>query len=208
MSEYPDISELDGRPRWQIVAFAVGCAERIAPMAVSLGGPSIAQAAEAGLALAWNAAQGRVQPEAEQVISDLLGVIERASGDERRPEALAAHALDVTVFALEAASGPTPTDRARAAGNGVLDLAGDVDFTLTHMPSDTAVILESEDEELHGPLVTREIEAQRTSIRLLDVGDPPNAEAIEGIRRLSKAQASELARVMPQYAQRRFQKSP
>jgi hypothetical protein len=121
-------------------------------MAASLGGPSIAEGTEDGLALAWNAAQGLVQPEIQQVISDLLGVIERASVDERRPEALAAHALDVTVFALEVASGPTPTDRARAAGSGGLDLAGEVDLTLAYMPADTSVIIESDAQEPQGPL--------------------------------------------------------
>jgi hypothetical protein len=177
-------------------------------MAASPGGPAIAQAAEAGLALAWNMAEGRLQPEAEQVVSDLLSIIERASSDEGRPEALAAHAVDLVVFVLEAASGPTPTDRAQAACRGGLDLAGEADFTLAHPPLEASVGLGTDDEEPHGSLVTQEIEAQRASIRLLDVGDRSDAQAVEAVRRLSKAQAAELARVMSKFAQRHSRGSP
>ena len=120
----------------------------------------MARAAEVGLALAWNAAEGRVQPETEQVVADLLRLINQASVDEGCPEVLAGHALNVTVFALEAASGLTPTDRAQGACSGGLDLAGEVDFILAYSPLEASVVVERDDEEPHGPLVTQEIQAQ------------------------------------------------
>lgn len=209
MNQYAEISAgLGGRPRWQLVAFAAGCAERIAPMAASLGGPSMARAAEVGLALAWNAAEGRVLPEIEHVVADLLRLIGQASVDEGRSGVLAGHALNVTVFALEAANGPTPTDRARGACSGGLDLAGEVDFTLAHSPPEGFVTMERENEEPDGPLVTQEIQAQWASVRLLDVGYRPDAQAVEAVRRLSKARAAGLARVMPEFVRREHPQPP
>jgi hypothetical protein len=80
MNPYVEISAaLPGRPRWQLVGFAAGCAQRLLPMVASLGGSSMA---EAGLALAWNAAEGPAPPQTQQVVTDLLGVSVRASGTE------------------------------------------------------------------------------------------------------------------------------
>jgi hypothetical protein len=165
-------------------------------------------ATAAGLALAWSAAEGRVQPQTEHVVADLLRLIERASDDEASPEVLAAHALDITVFALEAASGPTPTDRAQAACSGGLDLAAQVDFVLAHSPLEVSVFMEPDEPEPPGPLVTQEIQAQWASIRLLDVGNRPDAQAVAAARRLSKARAAELAWVMPEFVQRERQEPP
>jgi hypothetical protein len=209
MNEYAEISAaLPGRPRWQLVAFAAGCAERIAPMAASLGGSSMAQAAQAGPALAWSTAEEQVQPQTEHVVADLLRLIDLASVDEGRPEVLAGFALNVTVFALEAASGPTPTDRAQAACSGGLDLAAQVDFILAHSPLEAATVMEPDEQEPPGPLQTQEMQAQWASIRLLDVGDRPDAQAVAAVRRLSKARAGELARVMPEFVHRERQEPP
>ena len=168
----------------------------------------MARAAEVGQVLAWDAAEGRVGPEIEHVVADLLRLIEQASVDEGRSGVLAGHALNVAVFALEAASGPTPTDRARGACSGGLDLAGEVDFSLAHGPPMGFVIMEAEDEEPAGPLVMQEIQAQWASVRLLEVGDRPDAQAVEAVRRLSKARAAGLARVMPEFVRREHQQPP
>jgi hypothetical protein len=198
---------LPGRPRWQLVAFTAGCAQRLLPMAAHLGGPSIAEPAQAGVALAWNAAAGRtLQPELEQAISDLRQAMEAAPEDRLGRKLLAAWAMDLTVFALEAAATSTlpPWGAAQAAAAGAIDLLGQVDLALGHLPLQHRVIIEPDDgeEEPHGPLQTKEIQAQQTSIALLDMGDRPDTQAIEAVRRLSQAQAAELVEVMPEFARR------
>jgi hypothetical protein len=180
-------------------------------MAARLGGPAIAQAAEAGVALAWNAAAGgTLQPELEQAISDLMQVKEVTPEDRLGLTMMAANALDLTVFALEAASTSTPTDRAQAAGAGAIDLVGQVDFALTHLPLHNQVIIEPDDqeEEPPGPLATKEIQAQQTSIALLDRQDRPDTQAIEAARRLSQTQAAELVEVMPEFVRRWAEDAP
>ena len=87
-------------------------------------------------------------------------------------------------------------------------MAGEVDFILAHSPPEASVVMELDDEEPHGPLVTQEIQAQWASIRLLDVGDRPDAQAVAAVRRLSKERAAELAQVMPEFAQREHQEPP
>jgi hypothetical protein len=197
---------LPARPRWQLVAFAAGCAQRLLPMAASLGGPAMAEPTQAGVALAWNAAAGRtVQPELEQAISDLRQAMEAAREDRFGLKLLAAWAMDLTVFALEAAATSTPPwGAAQAAAAGAIDLLGQVDLALAHLPLQHRVIIEPDDqeEEPHGPLQTKEIQAQQTSIALLDTQDRPDTQAIEAVRRLSKAQAAELVEVMPEFARR------
>jgi hypothetical protein len=68
----------------------------------------------------------------------------------------------------------------------------------------TRVIIEPDDqeEEPPGPLATKEIQAQQTSIVLLDMKGRPDTQAIEAVRRLSQAQAAELVAVMPELARR------
>jgi hypothetical protein len=198
---------LPGRPRWQLVAFAAGCAQRLVPMAASLGGPSLAQAAEVGVVLAWNAAAGRtVQPQLEQAISDLRQAVEAAHQDRLGLKLLAAWATDLTVFALEAAATSTlpPWGAAQAAAAGAIDLLGQVDLALAHLPLQQRVIIQPDDgeEDPHGPLQTKEIQAQQTSIALLDMGDRPDTQAIEAVRQRSKARAAELVEVMPEFARR------
>jgi len=212
MDAYSEIqAALPGRPRWQLVGFAAGCAQRLVPMAASLGGPSLAEAAEAGVALAWNAAAGRTaQPQLEQAISDLMQVVQATPEDRLGLTMLTADALDLTVFALEAAGTSTPTDRAQAAGAGAIDLVRQVDFALAHMPLQDRVIIEPDnwEEEPSGPLETKEIQAQQTSIALLDMQDRPDTQAIEAVRRLSKAQAAQLVALMPEFARRWSEDAP
>jgi hypothetical protein len=108
---------LPGRPRWQLVAFAAGCAQRLLPMAASLGEPAMAEPTQAGVALAWNAAAGRtVQPELEQAISDLRQAMEAAREDRLGLKLLAAWAMDLTVFALK----PPPPRRRPGARRRLL----------------------------------------------------------------------------------------
>ena len=90
MNPHVEISAaLPGRPRWQLVGFAAGCAQRLMPVVASLGGSSLAGAAEAGVALAWRAAEGHdVQPEIQQAIVELTLALEDAADDPRRPDGL------------------------------------------------------------------------------------------------------------------------
>jgi hypothetical protein len=212
MDAYSEIqAALPGRPRWQLVGFAAGCAQRLVPMVASLGRPSMAEAAQAGVALAWNAAVGRpVQPELEQAITDLMRVMEATPEDRLGLTMMAANALNLAMFALEAAGTSTPTDRAQAAGAGAIDLLGQVDFALASMPLHNQVIIEPDDqeEEPPGPLQTKEIQAQQTSIALLDMQDQPETQAIEAVRRLSQAQAADLVEVMLEFARRWAQDTP
>lgn len=204
MDTWRDIrAALPGHPRWQLVGFAAGCAQRLMPMAAGLGGPAVADTADAGLALAWAAAEGRgVQPELGGEIGRLMHVME-ASPDVGL-EILATHALNLTVFALEAAAQPTPTDRAQAAGVGAIDLLGQVDFLLAGPPARNLVFIEPDEgtEEPPGPLATKEIEAQRTSIALLEMGDRPYRRAVAAVQQLSRARAAELSEVLPDFARR------
>jgi|SRR6266511_1603967 len=112
------------------------------------------------------------------------------------------------VFALEAATNTTPTDRAQAASGGALDLVGQVDFALAHLPLEAPMVVDMDEEEPPGPLESEEIETQWSSIRLLDVGDRPDAPSIEAVRRLSKVHAAELARVMPEFVRRWYLEPP
>jgi hypothetical protein len=194
-----------GRPRWQLVGFAAGCAQRLVPMAARLGGPSLAEAAEAGVALAWNVAAGRtLQPEPEHAIRGLMQVMEATPDDRSGRNMMAVEALNLSVFALQAAGTPTPTDRAQAAGAVAIDLASQVDFALAHLPLQHPVIIETDDrqEQPPGPLATKEIQAQQTSIALLDMQDRPDPEAIAAVWQLSKAQAMELSQVIPEFVRR------
>lgn len=121
---------------------------------------------------------------------------------------MATQALNVVVFALEAATNTTPTDRAQAACGGALDLVGQVDFALAHLPLEAPMVVDMDEEEPPGPLESEEIETQWSSIRLLDVGDRPDAPSIEAVRRLSKVHAAELARVMPEFVRRWYLEPP
>jgi hypothetical protein len=196
---------LPGRPRWQLVGFAAGCAQRLVPMAAHLGGPAMAEAAQAGVTLAWNAAAGRpVQPELEHAISDLRQVMEATPDDRLGLNMMAVEALHLSVFALEAAGTPTPTDRAQAAGAVAVDLVSQVDFALAHLPLHNPVIIETDDqqEEPPGPLATKELQAQQTSIALLDLKDRPDTQAIAAVRQLAGAQAMQLSQVIPEFVRR------
>lgn len=130
MDAYAEVrAALPGRPRWQLVGFAAGCAQRLLPMAARLGGSSLAERTEDGVALAWNAAQGRtVQPELEHAISGLMQVMEATPEDRLGLNMMAVEALHLAVFALEAASTSTPTDRAQAAGAVAVDLVSQVEL--------------------------------------------------------------------------------
>jgi hypothetical protein len=206
MDAYAEVrAALPGRPRWQLVGFAAGCAQRLLPMAARLGGSSLAERAEDGVARAWNAAAGRtVQPELEHAISGLMQVMEATPDDRLGLNMLAVEALHLAVFALEAASTSTPTDRAQAAGAVAVDLVSQVDFALAHLPLQHPVIIETDgqEEEPPGPLATKEIQAQQASIALLDLKDRPDTQAIAAVRRLSKAQAMELLEVIPEFVRR------
>ena len=130
MDAYAEVrAALPGRPRWQLVGFAAGCVQRLLPMAARLGGSSLAERTEDGVALAWNAAQGRtVQPELEHAISGLMQVMEATPEDRLGLNMMAVEALHLAVFALEAASTSTPTDRAQAAGAVAVDLVSQVEL--------------------------------------------------------------------------------
>lgn len=206
MSEDVEISfALPTRPYWQSNGFAVGCAERLLPMAASLGGRAIAETTEPGLALAWKAAAGlggRPETELEQAIAALTDAIHHAADDGF--EVLGAHGANVTVFALEAVSGSTREGWVSLARTGTLGLVREVDVELA-MPPEAALTLtfSDQDEVPQGPLERAEIGAQRTSLGLLDVGYAPDAQALEAVRRLSRLRAGELARALPEFTRRR-----
>ncbi len=204
MSEDVETSfALPRRPYWQSAGFAVGCAERLLPMAASLGGHRIAETTEPALTVAWKAAAGLGgRSEIEQAIAALTDAIHHAADDGF--EVLGAHAANVTVFALEAVSGSTREGWVSLARAGTLGLVREVDFELATPPK-TALTFSDQDEIPEGPLERAEIRAQRTSLDLLDVGYEPDAQALEAVRRLSRLQAGELARVLPEFARRRGQ---
>lgn len=192
---------LPKRPSWQSAGFAVGCAERLAPMAASLGGRSLAETTTAGLALAWKAAAGPGGRLAiEQAISALTGAIHDAADDGF--ELLGAHAANVTVFALEAVRGSTREDWVGMARAGTLDLVREVDFELV-APATAAATVPERDELPEGPLEGAEIRAQRTSLDLLDAGSSPDPQALDSVRRLSRLRAEDLARLLPEFVRRR-----
>jgi hypothetical protein len=207
MSEDVEASfALPRRPYWQSAGFAVGCAERLLPMAASLGGHRIAETTEPGLALAWKAAAGPAgRSEIEQAITALTDAIYNAADDGF--ELLGAHAANVTVFALEAVSESTREGWVSLARVGALDLVQEVDFELA-MPPEAALTLTFSDQDAipDGPLKRAEIGAQQTSLDLLDVGYAPDAQALEAVRRLSRLRAEELARALPEFARRRGQR--
>jgi len=205
MSEDLETSfSLPRRPHWQSAGFAVGCAERLLPMAASLGGRALAEATTVGLASAWKAAAGRGdRSEIQQAIAALTDAIHHAPDDGL--QVLGAHAANVTVFALEAVGGSTREDWMRLARAGTLDLVKDVDFELA-MPPEASATLPDQDEIPQGSLERAERRAQRTSLDLLDVGPDPDPQALDAVRRLSRLQAEELARVLPEFARRRRQR--
>jgi hypothetical protein len=122
MSEDVEVSfALPRRPYWQSAGFAVGCAERLLPMAAGLGGHRIAETTEPGLALAWKAAAGLGgRSEIERAIAALTDAIHHAADDGL--EVLGADAANVTVFALEAVSGSTRAGWVSLARAGTLGL--------------------------------------------------------------------------------------
>jgi hypothetical protein len=193
---------LPRRPTWQSAGFAVGCAERLVPMAASLGGRSLAETTTAGLALAWKAAAGPGGrwEEIEQAIAALTGAIHDAADDGF--ELLGAHAANVTVFALEAVRGSTREDWVGMARAGTLDLVREVDFELV-APATAAATFPERDELPEGPLEGAEIRAQRTSLDLLDAGSSPDPKAIDSVRRLSRLRAEDLGRLLPEFVRRR-----
>jgi hypothetical protein len=207
MGSYAEIrATLSARPRWQLVGFAAGCGERLLPMAASLGGASMAEAARTGLALAWEAAAGLgVSPRTrlDQVLAELTQVVDEAP--DGGLGLLGAHAANVSLFAVEAAAGSSPTDRAQVACGGAMDLAGEVDATLSRRPIEESFVSTDDEERPPGQRRREEIEAQLVSLRLLDTGDRPDVRAIEAVRQLSQAQARELAQLMPEFAQLRGQ---
>jgi hypothetical protein len=206
MITYWDIrAALPGRPRWQLVGFAAGCAERLAPMAAHLGGSAMVEAAEAGGNLAWAAAGGHAATaEVERMATELLQLLDATPEDRLGLSMYAVEALHITVRALQTASTSTPTHEAQAANQVAIDLLGQVDFLLTHNPLDEELLIQrDEDPELPpGPLESGEIEAQWRSIALLDKADRPDPQAIEAVQRLSTVRAAELANVMPQFEAR------
>jgi hypothetical protein len=203
MSEDVETSfSLPRRPYRQSAGFAVGCAERLLPMAASLGGRAIAETTEPGLALAWKAAAGLGgRSEIEQAITALTDAIHHAADDGF--EVLGAHAANVTVFALEAVSGSTRAGWVSLARAGTLGLVREVDFELALPPEAARTLTFSDQDEIpQGPLERAEVGAQRTSLDLLDVGYAPDAQALEAVRRLSRLRAGELARVLPEFTGR------
>jgi hypothetical protein len=90
------------------------------------------------------------------------------------------------------------------ADMGAVDLLGQVDFLLARPPTRSLMIIEPDEamEEPPGPLVAKEIEAQRTSIALLEMGDRPQRQAIAAVQQLSRAWAAELSKVIPGLARR------
>ena len=89
----------------------------------------------------------------------------------------------------------------RDRGVGAVDLLGQVDFLLARPPTRSLIIEPDEAmEEPPGPLVTKELEAQRTSIALLEMGDRPQRQAIAAVQQLSRAWAAELSKVIPGFA--------
>jgi hypothetical protein len=194
---------LPSRPYWQDAGVAVGCAERLLPMAASLGGRVIAATTESALALAWRAiADPNARSGIIPVIRALTDTIRNAS-DGGLAE-LGARAANITLFALQAVHGERGEDWGGMAGAGALELVGEVDFELVMPP--TAVTLPNQDEIAQGPLEREEIQAQRTSLELLDTSWEPDAQALEAVRRLSRRQAAELGRVLPEFARRRGQR--
>jgi hypothetical protein len=206
MTTYWDIrAALPGRPRWQLVGFAAGCAERLAPMAAHLGGSAMAEAAEAGGNLAWAAAGAHAaKAEVEQMITELLRLLDAMPEDQLGLSTYAVEALHITVLALKTASTSTPTHEAQGANQVAIDLLGQVDFLLAHNPlSDELLIQRDGDPELPpGRLESGEIEAQWESIALLETTGPPDLQAIKAVRRLSTVRATELAKIMPQFEAR------
>ena len=206
MITYWDIrAALPGRPRWQLVGFAAGCAERLAPMAAHLGGSAMAEAAEAGGSLAWAAARERAaKAEVEQVTAELLRLLDATPKDRLGLSTYAVEALHITVLALKTTSTSTPTHEAQGANLVAIDLLGEVDSLLAHNPLDEELLIQRDgDPELPpGPLKSGEIEAQWRSIALLEKAGPPDLQAIEAVRRLSRTRATELANVMPQFKAR------
>lgn len=176
MTTYWDIrAALPGRPRWQLVGFAAGCAKRLAPMAAHLGVTVMAEAAEAGGNLAWAAAgQRAAKAEVEQTTTELIRLLDATPEDPLGLSTYAVEALHVTVLALKTASTSTPTHEAQAANQVAIDLLGQVDFLLPHNPLDEELLI------------------QRP-------GDP---QAIEAVRRLSTVRAAELVNVIPQFEAR------
>jgi hypothetical protein len=206
MTTYSDIrAALPGRPRWQLVGFAAGCAERLAPMAAHLRGGAMAEAADTGGNLAWAAAGERAaKADVEQMTTELLQLLDATPDDRLGLSTYAVEALHITVRALQSASTSTPTHEAQAANQVAIDLLGQVDFLLAHNPLDEELLIQRDEdpEPPPGPLESGEIEAQRRSIALLDKVGPPDPQAIEAVRRLSTVRAAELANVMPQFEAR------
>lgn len=165
----------------------------------------MAQAADAGLTLAWEAAAGHADPaDIEQTAGRIVRLMEATPKDRYGLNTFAVEALNITLFALGAASKSTPTDEAQGANQVAIDLVGEVDFLLTDEPVPNELLIERvEDEERPpGPLMMNEIDAQWTSISLLDKRDHPDAQALEAVRRLSEIRAAELAAIMPEFALR------
>ncbi len=185
------IADLMRLKRWQYIAFAVACAERVALIFRSLGHPESVVLYEQALETAWAAiTQEDFIPQAEQLIKKLENTPEADVDDSKLPEFYATEAMSILAYAL-AAVVRKDREPAKWVCNTSLGLRDGLNYILTE-ESKRQNTFDANNPFVPGPLEVLELKHQQQSLELLKSAKEPNAELISSLRRLSQEANKEL----------------
>ena len=187
MDDYYDkvTAELLRLDRWQFVAFAAACAERIALIFRSFGSPESVRLYEEGLEMAWRGVtQKEVAAEAQQLIKEFEATPEGEEDPEIFTYHYAQRALAILTYALEAIVRNHVEPATWSCGEGLNfrsaldDLLRDESLRLKpHYLSDAPP---------PGPLEVLELKHQRETLELIKSVHAPNSELISSLRRFAR----------------------
>jgi hypothetical protein len=206
ISDEDIIAMLGARPRWQLVSFAAGCAERLAPVARILGSPEIVAALEAGLTAAWTAAAAGGQADNDTrrtlaAIDVLLKEVEPAFS--HLPDYLVLRLLHLVAQPLRAAAGADSVAPASVAADEALEIRSAFDHTLEYPPRSTRQIDPRDPPEPPGPLEAEEVDSQLATLELMSSQDFDRGPAVQAVQRLSAARGRRIAAIMPEIRRRK-----
>ena len=200
------IAMLGARPRWQLVSFAAGCAERLAPVARILGSPTRVVALEAGLAAAWAAATAGGEADRDMrrtlaALDALLNEVEPAFS--HLPDYLVLRLLHLVVQPLRATVDDDSVAPASVAAAEALEIRSGFDHTLEYPPRSTRRIDPRDPSEPPGSLEAEEVDSQLATLELMSSEDFDRGSAVQAVQRLSAARGKRIAAIMPEIRRRK-----
>lgn len=178
------LADLMRLERWQRVAFAAACAERVALFVRSFGCSESVALYEQGLEMAWlSVTRKDLGSQAKRLIKKLEKSPEARIGVERN-DAYVGTSLNILAHALEAGAG-NDVEAAEQACDLILEFRSDTDNFLTE-ESQRITKYNMDNPPPSGPLEVLELKYQLQTLELIKSAQEPNAELINSLRRLSQ----------------------